>query len=259
MVTPAEAITLTFPCEPRFVTRGEAMPWPWPCRNTGRDASGGLGGVGAWRRFSRPASARRCGRRSRSGSAAREVRRWPSRPRITRTSPSRAADVDASPLQHAQPQRGAVCAAARQHRPDVRLRAHGLRARPHRQLPHLRVPGRAAPGARVRGRPRRARSGELHRRGRQDDRRAPRRPPCSLRDYTEPVDRGVPRRRRAARAGDARGAARVPPTTRTCRRWPTWCWRSSATATPTGATARCTSASPRSRPTAGWPGWITRA
>ena len=40
-----------------------------------------------------------------------------------------------------------VRARSRQHRPDVHLRPHGLRARPHRQLPHVHLRGRPAPDA----------------------------------------------------------------------------------------------------------------
>ena len=41
-------------------------------------------------------------------------------------------------LQHPDTGGATVRASHRQHRPDVHLRTHGLRFRPHRQFPHLR-------------------------------------------------------------------------------------------------------------------------
>ncbi len=54
--------------------------------------------------------------------------------------------IDA-PLQHPEPQRGALHARTGQHRAHVHVRPHRLRARPHRQFPHLRLRRRASPDA----------------------------------------------------------------------------------------------------------------
>ena len=137
--------------------------------------------------------------------------------------------------------------AARQYRPHVHLRPHGLRFRAHRQLPHFHVRGYPAAVAARQRLPARPRH-EHHRRGRQDhpQRRgaATNRSTNTPRIYTQ----GLSRRLRAAAPGDARAPGAAPPSTST--KWPTPSSAWPRAATPTRATAPSTSASPLSPNTA---------